>query len=118
MNTLQIILIGLVSLIHIYILYLEMVLWTSKKGIKAFNLKNEKFAEETKIMAANQGLYNGFLAAGLIWSIVSSKLDVALFFLICICIAGIYGAYSTNSIKILYIQTIPAFLSILSVLLL
>ena len=78
MNTLQIILIGLVSLIHIYILYLEMVLWTSKKGIKAFNLKNEKFAEETKIMAANQGLYNGFLAAGLIWSIVSSKLDVAL----------------------------------------
>lgn len=118
MNILQIILIGLVSLIHIYILYLEMALWTTKKGIKAFNLKDKKFAEETKIMAANQGLYNGFLAAGLIWSIISNKVDVSLFFLICVFIAGIYGAYSTKSIKILYIQTIPASVSILSILLL
>lgn len=118
MNVLQVILIGLVSLIHFYILYLEMTLWTTKKGIKAFNLKDKKFAEETKIMAANQGLYNGFLAAGLLWSIISSKTDVALFFLLCVFIAGIYGAYSTKSIKILYIQTIPAFISILSVLLL
>jgi putative membrane protein len=118
MNVLQVIFIGLVSLIHIYILYLEMALWTTKKGIKAFNLKDKKFAEETKIMAGNQGLYNGFLAAGLLWSIISSKTDVALFFLLCVFIAGIYGAYSTKSIKILYIQTIPAFISILSVLLL
>lgn len=118
MNILQIILIGLVSLIHVYILFLEMALWTTKKGIKAFNLKDKKFAEETKIMAANQGLYNGFLAAGLIWSIISNKVDVSLFFLICVFIAGIYGAYSTKSIKILYIQTIPASVSILSILLL
>ena len=118
MNILQIILIGLVSLIHVYILYLEMALWTTKKGIKAFNLKDKKFAEETKVMAANQGLYNGFLAAGLIWSIISNNVDVALFFLICVFIAGIYGAYSTKFIKILYIQTIPAFLSIVSILLL
>ncbi|WP_339882222.1 DUF1304 domain-containing protein [Polaribacter vadi] len=118
MNVLQFILIGLVSLIHIYILYLEMTLWTTKKGIKAFNLKDKNFAEETKIMAANQGLYNGFLAAGLIWSIISNKVDVSLFFLICVFIAGIYGAYSTKSIKILYIQTIPASVSILSILLL
>ena len=118
MNVLQIILTGLVALIHIYILYLEMALWTTKKGIKAFNLKDKNFAEETKIIAANQGLYNGFLAAGLIWSIISAKVDVALFFLICVFIAGIYGAYSIKSIKILYIQTIPAFLSILSILLL
>lgn len=95
-----------------------MALWTTKKGIKAFNLKDKDFAEETKIMAANQGLYNGFLAAGLIWSIISVKVDVALFFLICVFIAGIYGAYSTKSIKILYIQAIPAFLSIISILLL
>jgi len=118
MSILQIILTGLVALIHIYILYLEMALWTTKKGIKAFNLKDKDFAEETKIMAANQGLYNGFLAAGLIWSIISVKVDVALFFLICVFIAGIYGAYSTKSIKILYIQAIPAFLSIISILLL
>ena len=84
MNILQIILIGLVSLIHVYILYLEMALWTTKKGIEAFNLKDKQFAEETKVMAANQGLYNGFLAAGLIWSIISSNMDVALFFLICV----------------------------------
>ena len=64
MNYLQIILVIFVALIHIYIVYLEMVLWTTKKGIKTFGLKDKTFAEETKVMAANQGLYNGFLAAG------------------------------------------------------
>ncbi|MCL4124490.1 UNVERIFIED_CONTAM: hypothetical protein GTU68_043834 [Idotea baltica] len=93
-----------------------MVIWTSKKAIKAFGLKDKEFAEETKIMAANQGLYNGFIAAGLIWSIISFKTDVALFLLICVFVAGIYGAYSTKQIKILYIQSIPAILGILSIL--
>jgi putative membrane protein len=116
MNTLQIILIGFVALIHIYIVYLEMVLWTTKKGIKTFGLKDKEFAEETKVMAANQGLYNGFLAAGLIWSIISDKIDVALFFLICVFVAGIYGAYSTKKKSILYIQTIPATLGMLFIL--
>ena len=114
MTIIQIILIGFVALIHIYILYLEMVLWTSKKGIKAFGLKSKEFAEETKIMAANQGLYNGFLAAGLIWSLFSEKTGIALFFLICVFIAGIYGGYSTKKVKILYIQSIPATLGIIS----
>lgn len=114
MNYLQIFLIGLVALIHVYILYLEMALWTTKKGIKAFGLKTKEFAEETKVMAANQGLYNGFLAAGFIWSLISDKSDVALFFLICVLVAGIYGAYSTKKIRILYIQSIPALLGILS----
>ncbi len=114
MNYLQIISISVVVLIHLYIVYLEMILWTSKKGIKAFALKSKKFADETKVMAANQGLYNGFLAAGLLWSIFSNQQNVALFFLICIAIAGIYGSYSTKKIKILYIQTVPAFLSILT----
>lgn len=98
-----------------YIVYLEMALWTTKKGIEIFDIKNKQFAEETKVMAANQGLYNGFLAAGLIWSLYSTKIDVALFFLICVFIAGIFGAYSTKKITILYIQTLPATLGILSI---
>jgi putative membrane protein len=116
MNTIQIILIGFVAFIHIYIVYLEMVLWTTKKGIKTFGLKNKEFAEETKVMAANQGLYNGFLAAGLIWSIISDKTDVAIFFLTCVFVAGIYGAYSTKKKSILYIQTIPATIGLLFIL--
>lgn len=116
MNTIQNILVGFVAFIHLYIVYLEMVLWTTKKGIKTFGLKDKEFAKETKVMAANQGLYNAFLAAGLIWSIITDKADVALFFLICICIAGIYGAYSTKKKSILYIQTIPATITILFVL--
>ena len=116
MNYLQILFILLVTLIHIYILYLEMALWTTKKGIKAFGLKSKDFAEETKVLAANQGLYNGFLAAGLIWSLIIESSEVALFFLTCVCIAGIYGAYSTKKIKILYIQSVPASLGILSIL--
>lgn len=107
----------LVAVIHIYIMYLEMALWTTKKGIKTFGLKSKAFAEETKVLAANQGLYNGFLAGGLIWSIIIQNTDVALFFLSCVCIAGIYGAYSTKKIMILYIQSIPALLGIISLLL-
>jgi putative membrane protein len=91
-----------------------MVLWTKPKGMKTFGLKTKEFAEETKVMGANQGLYNGFLAAGLIWSLVSEKNDVAIFFLSCVLVAGIYGAYSTKKIKILYIQSIPATLGILA----
>ncbi|WP_299059352.1 DUF1304 domain-containing protein [uncultured Polaribacter sp.] len=117
MKVLNIILIGLVVLIHIYIVYLEMFIWTSNKTIKAFGLKDKQFALETKIMAANQGLYNGFVAAGLLWSLIASKTDVALFFLIFVTIAGIYGAYSTKQIRILYIQSVPAILGIISILL-
>ncbi|MEE9408367.1 MAG: DUF1304 domain-containing protein [Polaribacter sp.] len=113
MKTIPIIFIGLVAIIHLYIVYLEMVLWTTKKGIKIFGLKSKEFAEETKVLAANQGLYNGFLAVGLIWSIVIQKTEFALFFLICVFIAGLYGAYSTKKKSILYIQSIPALISIL-----
>ena len=118
MKIIQIIFISLVAIIHIYIVYLEMVIWTSKKSMKAFGIQTKEFAEETKVMAANQGLYNGFLAAGLIWSLIAVKTDVAVFFLACVVIAGIYGAYSTKQIRILYIQTIPATLGIISILLL
>ena len=117
MKNLPIIFTLIVVLIHLYIIYLEMFLWTTKKGMKAFGLKSREFAEETKVMAANQGLYNGFLAAGLVWSIIYNNTDVSLFFLICVFIAGLYGAYSTKKIKILYIQSIPAILGIITILL-
>ncbi|WBX71420.1 DUF1304 domain-containing protein [Tenacibaculum retecalamus] len=113
MNITQYIFVGLVALIHIYIMFLEMVLWTKPKGIKTFGLKNKEFAEETKVLAANQGLYNGFLAAGLIWAMITQKLDVAIFFLLCVFIAGIYGAYSTKKPRIFIIQSIPALIGIL-----
>lgn len=117
MKFISIIFTSLVALIHIYIVYLEMVLWTTKKGIKTFGLKSKEFAEETKVMAANQGLYNGFLAAGLIWSLIIQDSAIAVFFLSCVFIAGIYGAYSTKKIRIFYIQSIPAIMGIISTLL-
>ncbi len=113
MNTLQYIFIGLVALIHIYIVVLEMILWTKPKGIKTFGLKSKEFAEETKVLAANQGLYNGFLAAGLIWAMLSQKTDVAIFFLGCVFVAGVYGAYSTKKPRIFFIQSIPALIGLL-----
>ena len=113
MNILQYILISIVALIHLYIMILEMVLWTSPKGIKVFGLRDKEFAIQTKILAANQGLYNGFLAAGLIWSIHTQKIDVAIFFLTCVFIAGLYGSYSTRKPRIFIIQSIPALIGIL-----
>jgi putative membrane protein len=91
-----------------------MFLWTKPKGVKAFGLKSKQFAEETKVLAANQGLYNGFLAAGLIFALIVQDVKFTIFFLICIVIAGIYGAYSTKQIKLFYIQSIPAILGLIS----
>lgn len=113
MNTLSIALIAFVAIEHIYFLVLEMFLWTTPKTIKAFGLKSKTFAEETKVLAANQGLYNGFLAAGLIFSIIQENINTALFFLICVTIAGIYGSYSTKKIKLFYVQSIPAILALI-----
>lgn len=110
------ILIGLVAVIHIYILVLEMFLWDTPKGRKVFGTTPE-FAAESKVLAANQGLYNGFLAAGLIWSLVlgASGRPVALFFLGCVLVAGLYGA-ATATRKILYVQALPAAVAIAAVL--
>ncbi|PQJ75858.1 hypothetical protein BTO13_11775 [Polaribacter gangjinensis] len=113
MNTYHFLSIGLVAIIHSYIMHIEMVLWTTEKGIKIFGLKSKQFAEETKVLAANQGLYNGFLAVGLFWSVLLKNKEIALFFLSCVLIAGIYGAFSTKKIKIFYIQSIPAIIAIL-----
>ena len=114
------ILVALVALEHLYILYLEMFAWTTK-GRKTFKSFPQELFVPTKQMAANQGLYNGFLAAGLIWSLTICEagwsMNVAYFFLSCVAIAGIYGAYSVQK-SIFYIQALPAILGILSLLLL
>tara|TARA_R110002167_G_scaffold62374_6_gene176175 strand:- start:6596 stop:6949 length:354 start_codon:yes stop_codon:yes gene_type:complete len=117
MSVLTIFLIALVAFEHVYFLILEMFFWAKPKGMKAFKLKSKEFAEETKVLAANQGLYNGFLAAGLIFSIVQKDLKIAIFFLICVTIAGIYGSYSTKQIKLFYIQAVPAILALIFTLL-
>lgn len=109
--------VGLVALIHIYILVLEMFLWTKPAGRKAFGLSPE-FANQTRTLGANQGLYNGFLAAGLICGLVQgiSGYDFKLFFLVCILVAGLYGA-ATASKKILFVQALPAAIALALVLL-
>ncbi|WP_406685004.1 DUF1304 domain-containing protein [Seonamhaeicola sp. MEBiC1930] len=110
MNTLTSVLITVVALEHLYFLVLEMFLWTKPKGIKTFGLKSKEYAEDTKVLAANQGLYNGFLAAGLIYSVVKNNIDFAIFFLLCVTIAGIYGSYSTKKTALFYVQALPAIL--------
>ncbi len=116
MKYLQLFLVALVAFLHLYFLVLEMFYWTKPKGLKTFGLTKE-FAEESKTLAANQGLYNGFLSAGLIWSIISNNSEVAIFFLACVIIAGIYGAYSTKKIRLFYIQSVPAIIALLLTLL-
>ena len=117
MDILQLIFVALVAILHTYFMILEMFYWTKPKGLKAFGLTSE-FAEQTKVLAANQGLYNGFIAAGLIWSIINTNFtnQIALFFLSCVIIAGIYGAYSTKKIKLFYIQAIPAIIALVLIL--
>jgi putative membrane protein len=105
----------IVAVLHFYFLVLEMFLWTRPLGLKVFRNTPEK-AELTAVLAANQGLYNGFLVAGLLWSLLHPNPDMALqlkyFFLGCVVIAGIYGA-KTVSRRILYIQALPAAVGIL-----
>jgi len=108
MQTAAYIVIGLIGVLHVYILVLEMFLWEKPAGRRAFGMSAE-MAKSTKTLAANQGLYNGFLAAGLFWglSLGLAGKEVSTFFLLCVLIAGIYGA-ATASRKILFIQAVPA----------
>jgi len=117
MKFLQIFLIALVAFEHIYFMILEMFLWTKPKGLITFGNTKEA-AENSKVLAANQGLYNGFIAAGLIWSILDKNYgtQIAIFFLSCVVIAGVYGAYSTNKLKLFLVQALPAILALLIVL--
>ena len=114
------ILAGLVALEHLYFLVLEMFLWTSPRGLKSFGTTPE-FARASRSLAANQGLYNGFLAAGLLWGLVHPDPGVAfqllLFFLSCVLVAAVYGSWSVKR-SILWIQGLPALLAMLALLLL
>ena len=105
----------LVALLHLYFLYLEMFVWTTK-GRKVFKTLPQALFEPTKQMAANQGLYNGFLAVGLIWSLLIKDpvwaTNIAYFFLICIVIAGTFGALSVSK-KIFFIQALPALIGLI-----
>lgn len=98
----------LVAILHVYILVLEMFLWDKPKGMKAFGITRE-FAAQTKVLAGNQGLYNGFLAAGLFWGLYlgAPGHSVKVFFLLCVLVAGIYGGATANK-RILFVQAVPA----------
>ena len=115
MSLLANVLIGLVALLHLYFLVLEMFLWTRPLGLKTFRNTPEK-AETTRVLAANQGLYNGFLAAGLFYAIATGSREFALFFLACVIVAALYGAYSVNK-RIFVVQGVPALAALAAVLL-
>jgi putative membrane protein len=118
MNLLSLIIIGLIAVLHIYILWLEMFAWTTRAKKVFKTIPKDQF-EKTKVLAANQGLYNGFLAAGLIWSLLITDAywsqNVAIFFLSCVLVAGLYGAM-TASKRIFFVQAVPAILGLLSLL--
>lgn len=118
MKFLQVFIISLVAFEHIYFMILEMFFWDKPRGLKTFGLKVEE-AKTSKTLAQNQGLYNGFLAAGLIWSILSKNNNesIAIFFLSCVTFAGIFGAFTTKKIKLFYIQSIPAIIGLILILL-
>jgi putative membrane protein len=104
--------VALIGLLHVYILVIEMFLWDKPAGLRAFGMKQE-FATATKVLAGNQGLYNGFLAAGLFWglSLGAAGNPVKVFFLLCVAVAGLYGA-ATAARKILFVQTVPAVIAL------
>jgi putative membrane protein len=108
-------LVALVAALHVYFLVLEMFLWTKPLGLKTFSLTPEK-AADSAVLAANQGLYNGFLAVGLVWGLVQEPppfaLEVKTFFLLCVIVAGVYGA-ATVSRRILYVQALPAAIALI-----
>jgi putative membrane protein len=104
--------IAVVALLHLGFLVLEMFLWNHPVGRKTFKMTRE-VSESSATLAANQGLYNGFLAAGLIWGLLSDEFSVKLFFLICVLIAGIFGGFTAKR-SILYIQALPALLGLIS----
>jgi len=109
--------VGLVALLHLYFLTLEMFFWKKPLGRKTFGLTRE-FAEASAGLAANQGLYNGFLAAGLIWglSLGAAGDSIKIFFLGCVIVAGVFGAATVNR-KILWVQALPAIIALALVLL-
>jgi putative membrane protein len=119
MSTLANIVIAVIALMHLWFLILEMFLWDKPTGRRAFGLTPE-FATQSKVLAANQGLYNGFLAAGLIWGLILGHAPegthVKIFFLACVLVAGLYGGFTATR-KVLWIQGLPALIGLVLVLL-
>ncbi|MET8328982.1 DUF1304 domain-containing protein [Streptomyces sp. NPDC005181] len=118
MHTAAQVLVALVALIHAYFLVLEMFLWDTTRGRKVFATTPE-FSRESAPLAANQGLYNGFMAAGLVWSLIAGDpvaYQAQIFFLGCLIVAGVYGAATVNR-KILFVQAVPAAAALVLVLL-
>jgi len=113
MRFLSHLLVLLVVLIHGWFMILEMILWNHPVGQRIFEMTPE-FSASSAVLAANQGLYNGFLAAGLLWGLFAGRRDVKVFFLACIVIAGVYGGM-TAKMTILYVQALPALLALLLV---
>jgi putative membrane protein len=113
MSIVAIVLVVLVALLHLYFLVLEMFLWTRPIGLKVFRQTAEK-AAQSRVLAANQGLYNGFLAAGLLYALARGSREYMLFFLACVVVAGAYGAWSVNR-RIFFVQALPAILAVVAV---
>lgn len=114
MGVLSRILVALVALLHFGFLVLEMFLWTGTIGQRVFSMTPE-FADQTAVLAANQGLYNGFLAVGLLWGAIRVSRDFMIFFLLCVIVAGVYGGI-TAKMSILYIQAVPGLIALAAVL--
>ncbi|WP_413582812.1 DUF1304 domain-containing protein [Bdellovibrio sp. HCB288] len=118
MKILGLTLVAIVAIEHFIIMYIEMYLWTRPVGLRVFRNTFEK-AQNTAVLAANQGLYNGFLGAGLLWGLFHQDeafaYQIKMFFLICVIIAGFYGAYSVNR-RIFFVQALPAILAVISLL--
>lgn len=116
MESIKLVLLLLISVLHCYFMILEMFYWDKPYGMKVFGLTKEK-ATASKVLAQNQGLYNGFLAAGLFWAAIWQNQSIAMFFLTCVFVAGVFGAYSTKNKRIFFIQGLPAFLTAIIILL-
>lgn len=118
MEILKNVLVMFVAVLHVYILYIEMFLWNKPKGLKIFRMTQAQ-ADSSKVLAANQGLYNGFLAAGLFWSVFAAdpvqSFQLSVFFLGCVIVAALYGGYTVGK-KILMVQGTPAALALIMVL--
>lgn len=113
MSAIANVLVAFVALLHVLFLVLEMFLWTKPFGRRTFGLTKE-LADATAGLAANQGLYNGFLAAGLIWGLVANSFEVKVFFLVCVMVAGVFGAFTAKR-SILFIQALPGALALAAV---
>ncbi len=109
----------LIAVLHAYFLVLEMFLWTRPMGLRVFNNTQQK-ADDTAVLAANQGLYNGFLVAGLVWGVLhpdpAFAFQIKVFFLLCVIVAGLYGGYSVSR-RIVFVQAVPAAVALVLVLL-